>query len=357
MRAAPTRSPWPWGRCFVSPAFDGLVIGGGLSLVVTAIVLATGKVFVPPLTLGTEQALAVMPILMLATSSAHFAASTVRLYTKPGTADELPALTALSPLIALAALALCLVYADTLGSHLQSLYLTWSPYHYAAQAYGLSLMYALRTGCALDAKQKRTLRIICLLPFAYALAQPGAVGLGWLLPATLDANPTLAGALAALRTALKLAMFAAPLWFFARCARSESGPLPVISVLIIASNGIWWAFLAYSLAFVWAAVFHALQYLAISVVFHVEDQAAERGGERRPAADAARFYGMCLLLAFGLFHLLPQACLWAGFGYVESLLLVVAAINVHHFVVDAFIWRLRRGSNRRIVTARAEAAA
>ncbi len=38
------------------------------------------------------------------------------------------------------------------------------------------------------------------------------------------------------------------------------------------------------------------------------------------------------------------------FGPDESIVLVVAAINIHHFVVDAFIWRLRRSEgNRRIV--------
>ena len=41
---------------------------------------------------------------------------------------------------------------------------------------------------------------------------------------------------------------------------------------------------------------------------------------------------------------------------VESLLRVPARINVHHFVVDAYIWRVRRdGRNRRIVEAAAAA--
>ena len=39
-----------------------------------------------------------------------------------------------------------------------------------------------------------------------------------------------------------------------------------------------------------------------------------------------------------------------GFGAVESFLLFGAAINIHHFIVDAFIWKLRKGTdNRRIV--------
>ena len=47
---------------------------------------------------------------------------------------------------------------------------------------------------------------------------------------------------------------------------------------------------------------------------------------------------------------LPPGFVMSGFGPVESMVLVVAAINLHHFVVDAFIWRLKSGEgNRRIV--------
>ena len=55
---------------------------------------------------------------------------------------------------------------------------------------------------------------------------------------------------------------------------------------------------------------------------------------------------------FLLFNCLPLAYVFAGFGRVEATLLVVAAINLHHFIVDAFIWRLKRGdANRRVVDA------
>jgi hypothetical protein len=64
------------------------------------------------------------------------------------------------------------------------------------------------------------------------------------------------------------------------------------------------------------------------------------------------FYGASLALGYALFHALPRAFTLAGFGMVESMLLVIAAINVHHFIVDAYIWKLRPGdSNRRVVDA------
>ena len=88
----------------------------------------------------------------------------------------------------------------------------------------------------------------------------------------------------------------------------------------------------------------------------MKDQMARPGNRQGALAHGLRFYGTSLLLAYALFSCLPQAYRWAGFGYVQSLLLVAAAINVHHFVVDAFIWRLGAGSdNRRIVEAGAPA--
>ena len=38
------------------------------------------------------------------------------------------------------------LFPERLGTQLHSLYLTWSPYHYAAQAYGLAVMYCYRSG-------------------------------------------------------------------------------------------------------------------------------------------------------------------------------------------------------------------
>src|SRR5262245_31490528 len=120
------------GRSFVHPLFDYLVIGGGLSLIVTAIVLSNPGD--SPLVDAT-----MLPYFILLANSAHFASSTVRLYTKPGTKQALPFLTLAFPLVVLVVVTICLLFAGTMAGHVQALYLSWSPFHYAAQAYGLAL--------------------------------------------------------------------------------------------------------------------------------------------------------------------------------------------------------------------------
>jgi hypothetical protein len=44
-------------------------------------------------------------------------------------------------------------------------------------------------------------------------------------------------------------------------------------------------------------------------------------------------------LGYALFYCWPYAFRMVGFGQAESMLLVIATINVHHFIVDRYIWR------------------
>jgi hypothetical protein len=337
---------WPlqWGRTFVHPLFDYLVIAGGLSLLVTAAVFGLGS----GLDWGGSKA-TLLAVLVLVSNSAHFAASTVRLYTKPGAFRDLPFLTLGLPLVTVAVLTLTIAFAPLLGRHLQALYLTWSPYHYAAQAYGLAAMYCYRSGCRLEGGDKILLRLACLAPFLHSFLGSPTIGIEWFVPASVLGTPAVAATRDVLVRGLAPASLALPaVWFFAM--RSRGAVVPAISLLIVFTNGVWWIALNYVHAFFWATVFHGLQYLAIVMIFHVRDRERLPGNHHGWAYHSSLFYGACLLLGFLLFQVWPFAYVAAGFGWAESLLLVTAVINIHHFVVDAYIWRLRRDPNYRIVT-------
>ena len=333
----------PIGRCFIDPVTDTLLIGGGLSLIVLAL-------------LGLSPALRVaadMDVLMfaiLAANCAHFAASTVRLYSMPDAASRWPFLTLVFPLVALAVLSLCVFQGEWLGPHFRALYLTWSPYHYAAQAYGLALMYSMRSGCMLGEIDRRLLRWTCMLPFAYAFLSGGGIGLDWLLPTEIARLAAVEATRRVVIAVLRVGVLAAPLLLFARLWRAQAAPMPLISLLILISNGIWWTLLEPIDAFVWATIFHGIQYLGIVMIFHARDQMALPANRHGAAYHAVWFYAVSLVLGYLLFRSLPFAYQWAGAGLVESTIMVVAAINIHHFIVDAFIWRFSKGgSNRRIV--------
>ena len=328
------------GRCFVHPLFDYMLIGGGLSLLVTAIVVLNPK---QPELLG----IGTMAWIVLFSNGAHFAASTVRLYTKPGAAGSLPFLSKVVPPIGIILMTLCVVYVGRAGSVLDTLYLTWSPYHYAAQAYGLAVMYCYRSGCTLEPADKRLLRWVCMIPLFY---MAGHI-LDSRLPVPIgDLVPALAGLLPSLKKALVVLGVAAPFLLFVKVWRAGSGPMPLISLLTVLSNAVWFFVLDPLSAFLWATVFHGLQYLAIVIIFDVKDRMALPGNAHGRPFHILWFYGMCLGLGCVLFVLLPKGYSAMGFDYFDSRLVSVAVINIHHFIVDAYIWRLGKGdTNRKIV--------
>ena len=182
------------------------------------------------------------------------------------------------------------------------------------------------------------------------------IGLHWIAPnAWLDLIPKEVMNLA--RRIFGVASVLAPLILFVRVRVAGVGPMPLIVPLLLISNAIRWYVLTPLHAFLWATVFHGIQYLAIVTIFHVKEQLAQPGNQGTGSYHALRFYALSLALGYSLFCVLPEAYVLAGFGKVESLLLVTGAINIHHFVVDAFIWRLRKKDpNRRIVEGNVPAA-
>jgi hypothetical protein len=331
---APRGRVLPLGRAFVHPAFDLLVIGSASSLLLTPFLLWGSQA--PAL---GQWLTAWLPVLVLLGNSAHFAASTVRLYTKPNAFRDMPFLTLGFPLVTLLLLTLALVFVDVVGRPLQTLNISWSPFHYGAQAYGLSLIYAYRSGCSLSPADKRLVRLACLLPFAVSLVGGYHLfGGRWQEPRLL------------LIQFFGWVAFALPALVVLRLYRQGKTTLPWISVAVLLSNCVWLITLGRAGAFAWATVFHGLQYLAIVTVFHVKDRLDLPGNRHGWAWHTATFYLACLALGYLLFEIWPFAYVLMGFGLAESMLLVAAVINLHHFIVDAFIWKLRQAPNYKIVT-------
>lgn len=331
------------GRTFIHPAFDYFFIGGALSLVVIGIVVLNPEL----LPFFTAEDFIYFVFL---SNNAHFAASTVRLYTKPDAHGSMPFLKMVLPLIALGVITLCMFYADTWGSNLRALYFTWSPYHYAAQAYGLSVMYCYRSGCQLGVANKRMLWWVSMLPFFYNFAIARRAGMHWLDVAGWLDNPTAVSFLNDFRVVMPYVAFAAVAILFWRIWRSENVPMPLISLLILFTNGVWWFTMTPSQAFVWATIFHGIQYLAIIIIFHVKDQINQPTNRHGVTYHTLWFYGASFLLGYGLFRWFPYAYIFAGFTPAASVMYTVAMINIHHFIVDAFIWRLKKSdANREIV--------
>jgi hypothetical protein len=322
------------GRMFVNAPIDYLLVGGGITLPLFAALYlwpwlnpVNGTI-----TFGT----------FFAVNAAHFAASTVRLYTKPGARQALPFLSWVFPVICFAVVGAGL-YWPGLGEQVKALYFTWSPYHYAAQTYGLAVMYAMRSGAKLEQQDKSHMWWVCMLPFVYSFFITNVGGLFWFIPREMVLDtPLLARAYSTIVMVLRVAVVLLPVSLFWQLHRMRGRQVPLISLLLQVSNGIWWIGTDYIDAWFFTSALHSIQYLIVIAERHADEQVRDT-----PPAERLRgmlmhgtaFYGFSLAVALMLFIVAPAAYAALGFDGLESYAMMVFVINIHHFVVDGFIWK------------------
>ncbi|MFO0612609.1 MAG: hypothetical protein U0414_08485 [Polyangiaceae bacterium] len=332
----PPGRPPKWvsvGNPFLNAPLDYALIGGLFGIAVGVIAYASGFRF------DTDR----FWLVMLATSYAHFAASTVRLYSRKGAVSRWPFITLGVPVLTIAATSALLFVGDPLTwSIIQGFYLTWSTYHYAAQTFGLSVMYAYRSGCALAPRERRLVRAACLLPFVYGVlgARSGA---SLLVPQSFWTDATVTLVRDGARTALLPLLLLAPAIVFLYIRQSSGRVLPLISLVMMYGNAIFWTFFLDRDAFAWAALAHALQYLVIVTVFHVKDEMSDPKNTHGRTYHVVGFYGLCLILGWLLFDGWPRIYAWISLALdnSETERRIAWVINIHHFLVDGYIWKLR----------------
>jgi len=318
----------------VHPIVDYALVGGAITIPIFA------ALYLFPGLTPTDGAITLRSFLLI--NAVHFAASTVRLYTKPGATNDFPFLAWGFPVICLAAVGLGL-WSPWIGRTLTALYFTWSPYHYAAQTYGLAVMYAMRSGARLDQRDKWQMWWVCLLPFIFAFVTSGQGGLSWFVSRPwLTSAP---GVSLIYRSAVALitaAVFLLPLSLFWQLHRLRRRNVPLISLLLQITNGVWWLGTSYLNAWWWTAMFHSIQYLIIAVSQYVREQLSRtevRSTRRSPMFHAGTFYGMSFVVAVVLFFLAPLIYVPFGFDATAAFVMMTIVINLHHFIVDGFVWR------------------
>ncbi len=327
------------GKMFMTPLWDYLLIGSVWSFVALAVIWMQPSI----MAVAMEN---IWPIVLLA-NSAHFAASTVRLYSKPEYYKEFSFLTFAFPAIALGVLSICVLFPNTLGKYLMLTYVLWSPFHFAKQIYGLSLMYTFRSGLKPSEGEKKLYYWVCMLPFLFAIGTQAPGFIAWATsPDILTSTPLLYQTKTMADAVLIPLVFIGPVFLWFRLRKTQDKPVPLIVPLMMFSNGIWWTLFPFLEAFVLSNIAHSIQYLAIMLVYHVREKVGAEGSSHGWFYHAARFYGVCVLLGYVLFSLWPYVFVLMGASFAQAALLVLATINIHHFIVDAYIWRLRVPVNR-----------
>ena len=337
-----------FGRSFVNPVVDVLFVCGGFTFPLLLLAVIPNTSF----SMDAKTALCIFVFF----NYAHFASSSVRLYTKPGAVAEHRFLAYGFPIVAIVIVMIAIAAPELIGRNFIALYLTWSPYHYAAQAYGLALMYCYRSGIVISAGEKRCLWWICMLPFLRALVNPydhsvaevmGVRGIAWLIPeAQLGDGSPLATTLDLIVVGLTPFVFLLPIAF----AFVGKLRLPLMPLVLILMNAAWLVVFSYFEAAVWATVAHSLQYLIIVSYVHGKDATASTAAN---AGHGMRYHvfgfylfsivlGVILFLGVPLVLSTAEGWLGQGWDFDHCFLMMVAGINLHHFIVDGYIWRSKR---------------
>ncbi|MFI5314642.1 MAG: tetratricopeptide repeat protein [Myxococcota bacterium] len=345
----PARRGWLFG-----PASD-LLFGCGLAyLAVFALHCAAGPA------LRDWVPLAVLPVATLLLSTPHYGATLIRVY-EDTQERRIHALTAIWATAGLCAAFWLGLQSVAVGSLFVTLYLTWSPWHYTAQNFGVAMVLLRRRGAAPSALASRLLRASFYCSFFLAFvslhgqATPpyspdGITGYGYYVR-TLGIPPLLRDAALAGGALVWVALSGSAAVLLVRGAR---GRAVAPALLVMCSQTVWFVVPALArnwqvaqgleplglaqaqYAFLWIALAHAVQYLWITSSYQEareRDFSLTRYYGRALAAGATAWTVPALLFAPGILGKLPFD---AGLG-----MLVAALVNLHHFMLDGVIWKLR----------------
>jgi tetratricopeptide (TPR) repeat protein len=314
--------------------------------------------------------MALMPFVVLFFSTPHYGATLLRVYEQREDRRAYVVFAVWASLL-LAALFVAGVYSPRVGSLVLTAYITWSPWHYTGQNYGIAVMFLRRRGVPLPPAVKRVLYASFLLSYllTFVALHSGAEG-GLYAPLAFDdvdtyrflrlglPAPLSDAAFSVLAAAYAAAVVAAAALLLRRAPARDLAPAGALVLtqalwfsvpLILRSYEIRtgidpWESEYGTYYFLWIATGHAVQYVWITSWY------ARAGSHWR---GAGRYLAKGMLAGAALWTL--PALLFApgalgGVGYDAGLgLLVAAAVNLHHFVLDGAIWKLRDGRVARVL--------
>jgi tetratricopeptide (TPR) repeat protein len=228
-----------------------------------------------------------------------------------------------------------------------TLYICWSPWHYSGQNYGLLMMFARRSGAEITAMERRWLRAAFIASYLMLLAsfETGGSNDPLILSLGLPAKFTFA-----VRLALGAA-FAVFTWLGFQRMVHKHGIREMIAPITLAITQFLWFVLPTLLELHSAyqipqtryssgilAVLHSTQYIWITSYYQRrEARASGRSNWRMPIY-------FLTLLAGGIALFIPGPWLVSyifHFDFTTSFLIFMAVVNIHHFILDGRLWKLR----------------
>ena len=230
-----------------------------------------------------------------------------------------------------------------------TLYLTWSPWHYSGQNYGIFLLFARRAGAQPDNRHRWALYSAFLMsytilflnfhtgpstdPFFISLNIPSSISSGLQIALGIAFLVCSAYGLSGLLTKVGWRALVPSLTLF-----STQFVWFLLPTLLALGEGFHVPQSRYSTGVL--AVMHSAQYLWITSYYARREANAEGRQNWHPLAYFA------VLVAGGIGLFIPGPWISSHlfhFDFTRSFLIFTALVNLHHFVLDGAIWKLRDG--------------
>src|ERR1700733_13334062 len=262
-----------------------------------------------------------------------------------------------------------------------TIYLTWSPWHYSGQNYGLFMMFARRAGADPEKSTRRAL-------YGAFIASYLILFLGFHTGPSTDPLFLSLGIPQAVsrweQIALGVAFIGLSIFGLGRLARSTGWRKLIPSLTLFSSQFLRFLLPAaislikgleipqnrYSTGVL--AVMHSAQYLWITSYYARREAAGEAasvaagvGARKKPRNwQPLAYFGVLVVGGIALFIPGPWLASRAfHHDFTASFLIFTALVNIHHFILDGAIWKLRDGriaslllnSRERVAVAAAEA--
>lgn len=280
----------------------------------------------------------------------HFSATCHRLYRRRENVSSFPFTAVVVPLLVLFGISMSLASPTVVAPTWIKLFMIWSPYHFSAQTLGITLLYARRTGWSISPAQRFGLACFIFGTYFFStlkaetslqnLSYYGIQYPGLGLP---EWTPWIAQTV---------------MWFGLGLFLVKSGrrlvSIPWILLVPAFAQYIWFVGGGNVPAFYYfVPLFHSLQYLLIAWAIHLRERLDEQSGSwRYVGIESLRWFALNFIGGAALFWAFPRIVKGFGVELAFATGVVIAGVQIHHFIVDGVIWKLRnpRVANPLMVT-------
>jgi len=339
----------------MNPAIDMVLVCGGLFWFLAACYL------VVRVKLDPQTALLLSIAGNVLFTDAHQPATLYRVYNCPRTRKQVGIAVTLWGLFSLA-LGGAALFSAPFTSVLLTVTVAWSMQHLLAQSYGIALIYCYKRQYYMTEREKQSLWLLTHTMLAFNLIRWFTVAptknpsFGFYLPVWQPLPEWL------LITA-SIALQASVLYFAGMVVRKwikerKLFPLPALLVMLttvivpIVFGGAGGAVI---ISVFMQNFFHSAQYIVVTTAYFLKEKGLPEGvpfakiATQLPTRRCLNYFGFVLLLGLVLAVLVPTAFTMVGFANTAAIAYCV--LNIHHYVTDAMIWKMRDPTVRKLLVA------